>query len=192
MDKFDGFSDDMEFVTKLVEEESVFCLPAKGLSIFTSFFFIWRCPERLLFSLLSIDWRRGVCGREGDRLPRAQTSHQKHSGKLGLPPSILPSHSHPTPTSYSNSELTCRWQINSASLSTAGWSTSTSQHQRSFLAPYARLWNSLPSSVVDVPSVQSFTSNVHHHLINLPPAQNKLTLAWASLRLLVILGSVLF
>ena len=48
----------------------------------------------------------------------------------------------------------------------------TSQHQRSFLASYARLWNSLPASVVDVPSGQSFKSNVHHHLINLPPAQN--------------------
>ncbi|XP_022097594.1 tyrosine aminotransferase-like isoform X1 [Acanthaster planci] len=29
MDKFDGFSSDMEFVTRLVEEESVFCLPGK-------------------------------------------------------------------------------------------------------------------------------------------------------------------
>ena len=28
------------------------------------------------------------------------------------------------------------------------------------------------SSVVDVPSGQSFKSNVYHHLINLPPAQN--------------------
>ena len=62
-----------------------------------------------------------------------------------------------------------------------------------FLASYARLWNSLPASVVDVPSGQSFKSNVHHHLINLPPAQNTRiqTLAWASLRLLVLLGSVL-
>ena len=48
----------------------------------------------------------------------------------------------------------------------------TSQHQRSFLASYARLWNSLPASVVDVPSGQSFKSNVHHHLINLSPTQN--------------------
>ena len=64
----------------------------------------------------------------------------------------------------------------------------TSQQQRSFLASYARLWNSLPASVVDVPSGQSFKSNVHHHLINLRPAQNIWTLAWASLRLLVLLG----
>ena len=34
-----------------------------------------------------------------------------------------------------------------------------------FLASYAGLWNSLPASVVDVPSGQSFKSNVHHHLI---------------------------
>ena len=66
----------------------------------------------------------------------------------------------------------------------------TSQHQRSFLASYARVWNSLPASVVDVPSGQSFKPNVHHdHVINLPPAQNIWTLAWSSLRL-VLLGSV--
>ena len=44
---------------------------------------------------------------------------------------------------------------------------------------------------MDVPSGQSFKSNVHHRLINLPPTQNILTLAWASLGLLVLLGSVL-
>ncbi len=48
----------------------------------------------------------------------------------------------------------------------------TSQHQRSFISSCARLWNSLPASVVVAQSAQSFKSRIHNMLMNMPPAHN--------------------
>ncbi len=46
----------------------------------------------------------------------------------------------------------------------------TSQHQRSFIPSCARLWNSLPASVVVAQSAQSFKSRIHNMLMNMHPA----------------------